>query len=120
MKLHDSGKREIFSTGSRRDTREGKGRFDLLPAYAISRLAKHYENGAAKYGDRNWELGQPLTRYIDSALRHIFKYMDGYRDEDHLIAAVWNLLGYVQTEERIKRGQLPGELAAGAEAWELR
>ncbi|HUS51203.1 MAG TPA: dATP/dGTP diphosphohydrolase domain-containing protein, partial [Candidatus Paceibacterota bacterium] len=68
--VKDSGKRQDFDTGSRRDTRDGKGRYDLLPVRAIKRLAKHYENGAKKYGDRNWEKGQPLSRYLDSALRH--------------------------------------------------
>ena len=32
--IKDSGKREEFQTGSRRDTREGKGRFDLFPPLA--------------------------------------------------------------------------------------
>lgn len=105
--VKDSGKREDFITGSRRDSREGKGRFDLLPAYAIKRLAQHFENGARKYGDRNWERGQPLSRYLDSALRHVFTYMDGARDEDHIIAAVWNLLAYVWTEEQVRQGLLP-------------
>ena len=53
----DSGERQEFSTGSVRDTRKGKGRFDLLPPKAIRRLAVHFESGAIKYGDRNWEKG---------------------------------------------------------------
>ena len=106
----DSGKRQEFETGSVRDTREGKGRFDLLPAYAITRLAQHFERGARKYGDRNWQLGQPLSRYLDSALRHIFKFLGGSREEDHIIAAAWNCLAFVETEQRIQEGQLPREL----------
>ncbi len=105
--IKDSGKREEMPTGSRRDTREGKGRFDLLPARAIARLARHFEGGALKYGDRNWEKGQTLSRYFDSALRHAFLHLRGERDEDHLIAACWNLLCAVDTEERIKECLLP-------------
>jgi len=108
--VKDSGKRQDFDTGSRRDTREGKGRYDLLPVRAIRRLAKHYENGAKKYGDRNWEKGQPLSRYLDSALRHLFKALEGQIDEDHLTAAVWNILAIVETQERIEEGILPKEL----------
>ena len=108
--VKDSGKREEFVTGSVRDTRKGKGRFDLLPPYAITRLAQHYENGAKKYGDRNWEKGQYLSRYMDSSLRHLFKYLGGSREEDHLSAAVWNVLGYIETEKRIDDGVLPEEL----------
>lgn len=103
-------KLEQFSTGSRRDAREGKGRFDLLPARALRRLAGHFEAGAAKYGDRNWENGQPLQRFLDSALRHANAFCIGMTDEDHLIAAAWNLLCLADTQERIKEGLLPETL----------
>ena len=97
--VKDSGQREDFPTGSKRDTRSGKGRFDLLPPRCITRLAKHYENGAVKYGDRNWEKGQPSSRYMDSLLRHAFRYLDGERNEDHLAAVVWNAFGIMFNEE---------------------
>jgi len=106
----DSGKRQKFNTGSQRDTREGKGRFDLLPPHALQRLAKHFQNGARKYKERNWEKGQPLSRYLDSAMRHTVKFLEGHREEDHAIAAVWNLMCLVETEEWIQRGILPKKL----------
>lgn len=108
--IKDSGKREHFDTGSRRDIRNGKGRYDLLPARALKRLAVHFELGAQKYGDRNWEKGQPLSRYVDSALRHLFSHLRGERDEDHSAAAAWNLLCLMDSEERIKSGVLPKKL----------
>lgn len=108
--LPDSGKREDFTTGSVRDSREGKGRFDLLPPRALKRLAVHFERGARKYGDRNWEKGQPLQRFIDSTMRHLTCWQAGRRDEDHLIAAAWNLLAHVETQERIDAGELPAVL----------
>ena len=98
-KVKDSGRREAFPTGSKRDTRKGKGRYDLLPPNGIHRLAKHYENGAVKYGDRNWEIGQPSSRYMDSLLRHAFSYLAGKRDEDHLAAIAWNALGIMYNED---------------------
>lgn len=98
----DSGKREEFDTGSVRDTREGKGRFDLLPPGPIIRLAGVYERGAAKYGDHNWQKGQPSSRYVDSALRHLFMYINGARDEDHLAQAAWNLFAIMWNEENYK------------------
>jgi len=108
--IKDSGKREQHSTGSVRDTREGKGRYDLLSPIALRRLAAHMEAGAAKYGERNWEKGQPLSRYLDSALRHTFQFLEGLRDEDHLTAAAWNLLAAVHTGEMVDRGLLPAAL----------
>lgn len=108
--VKDSGSRQEFSTGAVRDTPEGKGRYDLLPAYAIGRIARHFENGARKYEDNNWRKGIPLTRFLDSALRHLFKFSEGYRDEDHLAAAAWNILALIETEEMAARGIVPEEL----------
>lgn len=96
----DSGNRTKFNTGAVRDLQEGKGRFDLLPMCVLMRLAKHYEKGAVKYGVRNWEKGIPAHSYVDSAFRHLVKYVDGWKDEDHLIAAIWNLCGLAWTEEK--------------------
>lgn len=107
----DSGQRQEFPTGSRRDTREGKGRYDLVSVPAIRRLAGLLERGAEKYGDRNWEKGQPLSRYLDSALRHTFQVLDGKTDEDHAAAAMWNLMAFIHTEEKIAAGDLPAELS---------
>lgn len=109
-KVKDSGKRQLFKTGSVRDLSEGKGRYDLLPTRAIRRLADLYENGAKKYGDRNWEKGQPLARMIDSAIRHLFKALEGQIDEDHLTACAWNVLGIIEIQERIEEGLLPSSL----------
>lgn len=108
--LKDSGERREFETGSVRDTAEGKGRFDLLSVTALVRDAQHMENGANKYSDRNWEKGQPLSVYINSALRHIVKLMLGLKDEDHASAAVWNLNAYRHTLMMIEVGHLPANL----------
>lgn len=98
--IKDSGERTQFASGAVRDMHEGKGRCDLLPMCVLLRLARHYENGCKKYGDRNWEKGIPAHSFADSAMRHMFKYMDGQTDEDHLIAAIWNLCGLAWTEEK--------------------
>lgn len=99
-KIKDSGNRREFDTGAVRDMEEGKGRCDLLPACAILRLSKHYENGAKKYEERNWEKGIPISSFIDSGMRHLLKYMDGQTDEDHLVAATWNLMCAMWMEEK--------------------
>jgi len=94
-KVNDSGQREAMATGSQRDSRVGMGRFDLLNPLVAMRDACHMENGAKKYGDRNWEKGQPSSRYLDSAIRHVMRYQEGDRSEDHLAAARWNLGGII-------------------------
>ncbi len=108
--VKDSGERREFSTGSVRDVRSGKGRFDLVSPIAHKRLAKHYENGSNKYGDWNWSKGQNLSSYMDSLERHANAYKEGLRDEDNLAAIAWNAFAMMHTEEMIKRGRLPKEL----------
>ena len=71
---------------------EGKGRMDLLPWAAIMEVSKHCEAGAKKYGEHNCNLGIPTSSLCDSAARHLAKYLDGWTDENHLVAAAWNLL----------------------------
>lgn len=104
------GERRRFGLGGERESSAGKGRFDLLPMRAIRRLAQHYENGAQKYSERNWEKGLPLSRFIDSAFRHLADFMDGDRSEDHLAAILWNIAGYIWTEDMIAAGRLPADL----------
>lgn len=60
-------------------------------------LSVHYKNGAKKYTERNWEKGIPLHSFIDSAVRHYIKYIDGWDDENHSIAFIWNILGAIFT-----------------------
>ncbi len=108
--LRDSGERREFSTGSVRDKATGKGSPHLLPWRAVGLAAKQMERGMQKYGARNWELGQPLSSYFDSGMRHLTKHWMGWTDEPHLDAFVWNALCYAETLERIQLGILPAEL----------
>lgn len=94
--IKDSGERTIFSTGAQRDMHGGKGRMDLLPWAAIIEVSKHCEAGALKYGVHNVDRGIPTSSLMDSAMRHAAKYMDGQEDEDHLLAAAWNLLWAIE------------------------
>ncbi len=98
--INDSGEREEFASGMVRDQRKGKGRYDLLPCGAIRRYAKQLEKGCAKYGERNWEKGAPFCRFVDSALRHIFQWLEGMEDEDHLAAAMFNIAAIMELQER--------------------
>ena len=99
MIIKDSGQRTEFETGAVRDMHEGKGDFVAMPADALLRLSKLYEAGAKKYGRFNYLKGIPISSFMDSALRHIYKYLAGWDDEDHLSAAAFNILGAMQMEE---------------------
>lgn len=58
----------------------------------ILEAAVHFEEGAKKYGENNWQMGLPVNCYLDSALRHYLKWRRGDQDEPHNRAFVWNLM----------------------------
>lgn len=60
-------------------------------------LAKHFEDGAKKYGENNWQKGIPVRCYIDSAVRHYLKWQRGDEDEPHDRAFGWNILCAIWT-----------------------
>lgn len=55
-------------------------------------VAKHYEEGAEKYGECNWQKGLPIHNYVSSMVRHYLKWLRGDTDEPHDRAFVWNVL----------------------------
>ena len=60
-------------------------------------VAKHFEEGAKKYGENNWQKGIPVRCYIDSAVRHYLKHLRGDADERHDRAFVWNIMCAIWT-----------------------
>jgi hypothetical protein len=104
----DSGKRQEFETGMRRDTQDNKPRFDLISPLLVpyseqmlTRWAELMARGALKYDDRNWEKActqQELDRAMASAVRHFYQWQCGETDEDHAAACYFN----IQLAEYIK------------------
>lgn len=94
----DSGERQDFSSGARRDISHGKTRPDLISAKARQRWGDLMGRGAEKYGARNWELGMPASRFLESAYRHLLNYELGDRDEDHLAAVLFNIGAMIHFE----------------------
>jgi hypothetical protein len=61
------------------------------------------EMGAEKYGDNNYRLGMPVTKFINAAFRHIFlEWMFKGNDIDeesglpHLAHGAWNILSALE------------------------
>lgn len=94
----DSGTHLEYDSGMRRDSQDGKPRFDLIRTrlqpyeeQMIYRYAMLLARGAEKYSARNWEEGcgeEELERAKASLLRHTEQLVAGETDEDHA-AAVW-------------------------------
>lgn len=70
--------------------------FNNLPDLFLE-VSKHFEEGAKKYGEYNWQKGIPVQSYIDSAVRHLLKYKAGWDDEPHDRAFVWNIICLIWT-----------------------
>lgn len=71
--------------------------FDRTIHTTVLEVAKHFEDGAKKYGERNWEKGIPVSRYIDSGVRHYLKHLRGDTDERHDRAFCWNMMCAIWT-----------------------
>jgi hypothetical protein len=120
--LKDKGERVEFSTGMIREPNSGRGRYDLISPIMLKRLSILYERGAEKYtqkdqsgniissGERNWEKGGSFSRFLNSAIRHTMQYLEGHRDEDHLVQAIWNLTAVIHLTEMIDRGLIDPKL----------
>lgn len=104
----DSGEREEYESGMRRDIQAGKPDFFLLfpedmpyGEQPITRLAALMERGAVKYGRRNWQLAcsaEELERFKSSAYRHFVQWLTSETDEDHMAAVMFNLIAAEHTK----------------------
>jgi hypothetical protein len=112
METLDSGKRAEYASGMVRDTNENKARFDLLVPVGIpykeqilTRFAELMQRGSVKYEARNWEKAsgsEELTRFKESAFRHLMQWMCGENDEDHAAAVMFNIMAYESTLVKFK------------------
>lgn len=88
-----------FETGAVRSNDRDGDRYDLISPIGLRRVAETCAEGAAKYGDYNWERGMPISEMLNHGIAHIYNYLAGDRSEDHLAHAAWNLLGAMHSEE---------------------
>ena len=108
---NDSGKRQNYDSGMRRDTQEGKPDFSLLltdlpyDEQLITRWAGLMTRGAEKYGRRNWQLAnseEELDRFKSSAFRHFMQWVTGQDDEDHAAAVLFNIQAYEYVKSKVE------------------
>jgi hypothetical protein len=101
----DSGQRQEFSTGMKRDIQTDKPRYDLLDWPMIKRWAELMQRGAVKYGENNWKKAatqEELDRFRASALRHLIQWFNGESEEDHAAAVCFNIAGAEMVKEKLK------------------
>jgi hypothetical protein len=88
-----------YDTGAVRSADREAERYDLVSPVGLRRVAQTCHEGAVKYSDYNWEKGMPVADLLNHAISHIYSYLSGDRNEDHLGHAAWNLLGACHSEE---------------------
>ena len=97
----DSGQRQDYASGMRRDLQTGKPNYSLIsPKFLkfdedmLYRWAMLMTRGADKYGERNWEKAnseEEMERFKASAFRHFMQWFKGEEDEDHAAAVFFNI-----------------------------
>jgi len=92
--------RKEYDTGAVRSGDCEETRYDLITPIGLRALAQTYAEGMRKFGYCNWENGMPVTDLLNHAIAHIYKFLGGNRDEDHLAHAAWNLLGAIHSMEK--------------------
>jgi len=97
MKEQD-GSTVRYATGAVRSSDAEATRYDLISPIGLEAVARACAEGAAKYGAFNWEAGMPVSDLLNHALRHVYRYLAGDRDEDHLGHAAWGLLAAIHSE----------------------
>ncbi len=104
---------ETLDSGCVRQTTNGRGAYELMSPFVSERDAKLFEWGASHRGSRNWEMGCPFSRCVQSLQRHLYKWMMREPDEDHddNLAAIRFWAGAIMHyEAMIERGVLPETL----------
>ncbi len=94
-------------------------RFDLIPPRPLWKLAEHYGRGAAKYAERNWELGYSFSLSFAAMQRHAWAFWnkaeingEAYEGDDYHLSAIafhaFALQEYTQThpEKDGRKGQV--------------
>jgi hypothetical protein len=99
-----------FPTGAIRDDVTGKEDYtETISWTAFKRYAQYMTSKKSRYGVGNFKKGIPIPSYEQSLVRHLQKYMANKyeggtieKDDDHLSAMVFNILGIIHEEEREK------------------
>ena len=74
---------------------------DERPGGFVNLIVLDMDTYAEKYGENNWQLGQPMHVLMDSGMRHNCKAIAGITDEPHVRATAWNYLCAIWMDEHL-------------------
>lgn len=83
---------------------------DLLPQKTLLEVSKILAGSAIKYGENNWR-GLSIETNLNHALVHIFAWLAGDRQDDHLNHATCRLMfaGELEQDQKMK-GNMPTQI----------
>lgn len=81
--------KEVTETGGKQSKLDY--RFDLLDVPSLFALAKVLHEGAVEYGENNWR-NISVESNLNHALMHIFAYLGGDKQDEHLEHAFTRLM----------------------------
>lgn len=99
MIKQEEGSTVRYGNGAVRSSDAEATRYDLVSPIGLAAVAAACAEGAKKYGDYNWERGMPANDMLNHALRHLYMFLSGNRDEDHLGHAAWNIMAAIHSLE---------------------
>lgn len=73
--------------------------FHLIDPLAMFKLAEVFAYGATRYKRDNWRYLE-VEEHLNHALQHIFAYMAGDTQDEHLEHAMWRLHAAVAVKEQ--------------------
>ena len=71
-------------------------RMDLMPGAALLHLANIMRYGAETHGENNRKSGS-IEDHLNKALIHLFAFLDGDEQDDHLGHAAWRTMAALET-----------------------
>lgn len=81
-------------------------RFDLIDAEALFKMANILHGGAEKYGVNNWR-GMATEDHLNHALSHMYAFLAGDTQDDHLEHAFCRIMFAVATEQPSNAALIP-------------
>lgn len=81
--------------GFKRENKEAKVDFTLIPTDVLTKVALHFTRGAKVHGRDNWKKAQDITTFKQSAFRHLIAVLEDNQDEPHAEALIWNMMCYL-------------------------
>ncbi len=103
----DSGQRQEFASGMKRDVTTGKTLWHLVASGPmLKRWAELLTRGAEKYDADNWMKADgeaEQKRFKESAFRHFMQWYSGDTDEDHGAAVMFNINGAEYVKDKLSK-----------------